>query len=243
LNYDEQMMMNQTQAILFDLDGTLLDADMDVFLPPYVEALAASVAHLVPPDQFVPCLMQASAAMMANDGKATNEAVFAQAFYPSLGHARAELEPILMNFYANEYPQLRRYTHRMPEARSVVQLTFDRGWEVVIATNPLFPRTAIAQRLEWAGVADFPYRLVTTYENSCAAKPNLLYYQQILETIGHPAAACVMVGDEDMDMVAAHLGCPTFLIAGPRSELAPTTPEPTFRGTLDGLRQLLQTWR
>jgi FMN phosphatase YigB (HAD superfamily) len=243
LNYDEDMIVNQTRAILFDLDGTLLDADMDIFLPPYVEALAASVAFLVPPDQFVPCLMQASAAMMANDGQETNEAVFAQAFYPSLGHSREELEPILMNFYANEYPKLQRYTRRIPEARSVVQAAFDHGCDVVIATNPLFPRTAVAQRLDWAGVADFPYRLVTTYENSRAAKPNLLYYRQILDTIGHPAEVCLVVGDEDMDMVAAHLGCRTFLIPGPRSELAPTTPEPTCRGTLDGLRQLLQKWR
>jgi FMN phosphatase YigB (HAD superfamily) len=106
---------------------------------------------------------------------------------------------------------------------------------VVIATNPLFPATAIQQRMAWAGVDGFPYRLVTTYENSRATKPNLLYYQQILEAIGQPPQACLMVGDEDMDMVAAHLGCHTFLVPGPRTELDPTTPEPTYRGSLADL--------
>jgi hypothetical protein len=49
-----------------------------------------------------------------------------------------------------------------------------------------------------------------------------------------------MVGDEDMDMVAANLGCRTFLVPGPRTELDPTTPQPTYRGTLADLVALLK---
>ena len=94
---------------------------------------------------------------------------------------------------------------------------------------------------EHQGVADFPYRLVTTFENSRAAKPNLLYFEQILETIGHLAEESLVVGDEDTDMVAAHLGCPTFLVPGPRTKLSPTTPKPTYRGTLMDLGRLLQS--
>ncbi len=233
-------MTDPIKAILFDLDGTLLDLDMGVFLPRYVEALAAHSAHVVPPDQFIPCLMQASQAMMANDGQDTNQAVFDRAFFPPLGRTRQEMEPLFMNFYANEYPRLRRHTRQKPAARRVVQAAFERGYQVVIATNPLFPLTAIEQRLEWAGVAGFPYRLVTTYETSRAAKPNLLYYEQILETIGLPAEACLMVGDEDMDMVAGSLGCRTFLVPGPRTDLDPATPEPTYRGRLADLMPLLR---
>jgi FMN phosphatase YigB (HAD superfamily) len=227
-------------AILFDLDGTLLDTNMSVFLPQYFKALSAYLADLVPPERFMSSLMQASEVMIANDGRDTNEAVFAQAFYRLVGHTRQELEPIFMDFYASAYPKLRRLTHRVPEARLAVQTAFDQGFDVVIATNPLFPLTAIEQRLEWAGVADFPYQLVTTYENSHAAKPNLLYFEQILETIDQPAVACLMVGDEDMDMVAANLGCRTFLVPGPRTELDPTTPQPTYRGTLADLIALLK---
>ena len=154
-----------------------------------------------------------------------------------------------MDFYANDFPALRQYTRRKPQARQVVQQAFDLGFDVVIATNPLFPATAIEQRLEWAGVADFPYRLVTTYENSRACKPNLLYFEHILETIGHRADACLVVGDEDMDMVAAHLGCVTFHILPPkhrgkdRGRLDSTTPEPTYRGTLADLGVLFESWR
>jgi HAD superfamily hydrolase (TIGR01549 family) len=223
------------RAILFDLDGTLLDVSMDEFLPRYFEALAASVAHLVPPDRFMPVLMQASEAMMANDGRETNAEVFAHFFYPRIGCPREELEPVFEIFYAEIYPGLQRFTRRLPEARQAVQLAFDRGYDVVIATNPLFPATAIVQRLEWADVADFPFRLVTAFENSRATKPNPLYFAQILETIGHPATDCLMVGDEEMDMVAGHLGCPTFLVTGTDTAREPTIPEPTRRGTLADL--------
>jgi len=226
-------------AVLFDLDGTLLDSNMDVFLPHYFKMLTAHVAHILPPDEFVKHLMQATELMIANDGRATNEEVFAAAFYPLLGHPREELEPIFMDFYANDFPRLRQHTRRKPEARRVVRRAFDLGCEVVIATNPLFPATAVQQRIEWAGVDDFPYSLVTSYENSRAAKPNLLYYEQILESIGHPPETTLVVGDEDMDMVAIRLGCTTFLVPGPRTKLDPSTPEPTYRGSLADVEALL----
>lgn len=229
-------------AVLFDLDGTLLENDMDVFLPHYFRLLAARVAHLVPPAEFVDRLRTASQAMIENDGQATNEEVFAASFYPQVGHLRQDLESVFMDFYTNDFPSLQQYTRPKPEARQVVQRAFDLGCDVVIATNPLFPAIAVQQRLEWAGVADLPYHLVTTYENSRAAKPNLLYFEQILEAIGHPARASLVVGDEDMDMVAAHLGCLTFLVPGPRTQLEPTTPQPTYCGTLAEVGALLQRW-
>jgi FMN phosphatase YigB (HAD superfamily) len=241
----EGVGMGQSQsirAILFDLDGTLLDNDMEVFLPPYFEMLTARMAPFVPREHFLDHLMRATDAMMANDGRATNEEAFAAAFYPLNGHLREELEPVFAEFYAEDFPKLQRYTQRKPHARPVVAQAFDLGCDVIIATNPLFPATAVQQRLAWAGVDDYAYRLVTTYENSRAAKPNLRYFEDILETIGQPAEAALVVGDEDMDMVAGHLGCPTFLVPGSRTNLAPTTPEVTYRGTLADVGVLLRSW-
>jgi FMN phosphatase YigB (HAD superfamily) len=227
------------QAILLDLDGTLLGNNMDTFLPQYLQRLAAYVSDILPPEQFLEDLLYATDVMLNNDGRTTNEELFGATFYPRVGHSRQELEPVFMRFYADVFPTLQVYTQTKPLARQVVQAAFGRGWDVVIATNPLFPATAIEQRLEWAGVADFPYRLVTTYENSRACKPNLLYFEGIIKTIGRPADRCLMVGDEDMDMVAARLGMATFLVPGPRTQLGPETPTPTFKGTLGDVLDLI----
>ena len=232
-------MIASLKAILFDLDGTLLDNEMSEFLPHYFESLSARVAQIMPAQEFIAHLMRATRVMQANDGSVTNAEAFAAAFYPLAGHPRAEVEPIFLDFYATDFPRLEQYTRRKPAARAVVQRAFDLGYDVVIATNPLFPESAVQQRLTWAGVEDFPYRLVTTYENSRSSKPNLRYFEEIVAYLGRPAEACLMVGDEDMDMVAAHIGCPTFLVPGPATSLAATTPEPTYRGTLEDLLTLL----
>ena len=230
---------SEIKAILFDLDGTLLDLNMDLFIPQYLKLLAANVAHLIKPSKFISKLLKASKAVDKNDGIKTNETVFAEAFFPLIGYSREEIEPYINKFYEKDFPKLRRCARRKPEARKVIQIAFDKGYDVVIATTPLLPETAVKQRLEWAGIASFPYRLITSYENSRANKPNLLYYKQILETIGYPAEACLMVGDENKDMVAARLGIKTFLINSPQTELDPTTPEPNYHGTLTDLGALL----
>lgn len=232
-----------TKVILFDLDGTLLDSDIDKFLSHYFKILTASLTHIQPPDKIFKHIMMAGNAIVDNDGSAFNEEVFWSTFSHLLGFPREELEPIFWEFYENKYPILRQYTSQKPGARQVVQQAFDLGYELVIATTPVFPSTAIEQRLKWADVADFPYMLITSYENSRGCKPNLIYYKQILESIGYDAEACLMVGDEDRDMVAAHLGYSTFLVTSPKTKLGPNTPEPTYSGTLEDLGKLLQIWK
>ena len=90
------------KAILFDLDDTLLSCSMDVFFPAYIGYLTRYVAHMIPPEVFVPELTRATRAMDANDGAgATNEATFAAAFYPAVGYEPDELVPLFERFYDN----------------------------------------------------------------------------------------------------------------------------------------------
>ncbi|MBN1875554.1 MAG: HAD family hydrolase [Anaerolineae bacterium] len=228
------------KAILFDLDGTLLDHNMmEDFLPPYLAALSASVARYVPPQRLVEGIMAGSAAITANDGTRTNEEVFAETFYPYVGVPREDLEPAIMNFYIHDFPQLQRYTRRKLEARRVMQTAFDLGYDVVIATNPYFPAIAVQHRLTWAGVEDFPYHKVTTYENSHFAKPDVRYFEEILCELDCPSEAALVVGDETMDMVAAQLGCLTFLVTSSATQLDDSTPPPTYQGTLADVAALL----
>ena len=231
------------KAILFDLDNTLIDVDLDKFIPQYLQLLAQSVAHIIPSKKFISKILKASKAVEENNGRSSNIEVYANAFFPLEGHTREEIEPFFDNFYKNDFYKLRQYAQKKPEARNIVQTAFDKGYDVVIATTPMLPATAIEQRLEWADVADFPYRLITTIENSHATKSltHLLYYEQILDKIGYPAHACLMVGDDERDMIAARLGMQTFFIEDKDKEkdFANHIPEPTYRGTLSDLKPLL----
>jgi HAD superfamily hydrolase (TIGR01549 family) len=230
---------DKIKAILFDLDGTLNLMEVSSFIKNYMKLISASVAHIVSPSVVINSLLKASKVVEQNNGEETNIEAYARAFFPLEGHSREEIEPIFDIFYENEFPKLQKYAQKKPEARSVVQKAFDKGYDVVIATTPLLPETAIRQRLEWAGVAEFPYKLITTIENSKATKPNLTYYKLICKEINRPAEACLMVGDEDKDMVAANIGCQTFLVNSANTKIDDSVPEPTYRGTLVDLEKML----
>jgi len=235
-------MHAKIQAILFDLDGTLLDNDMDVFLPAYFELIAARVADIMPAQEFIGRLMKATQKMLLNDGRETNEEVFAAAFYPLIGRARTEMEPIFGAFYAEDFPVLEQYTRCRAAARQVVETAAGLGYRLAVTTNPLFPATAIQQRLNWAGVGDFPWALVTSYENSRACKPNPVFFQQVLEYLDAPPEAALVVGDDPVDMAAAEIGCATFLMDGQNAVLVPAPSAPTYRGSLSDLEALLRRW-
>ena len=66
------------KAILFDLDGTLLDVDLDKFIPQYLKLLAQSVAHIINPKKFISKIMMASKAVEENNGTQTNDNVYTE---------------------------------------------------------------------------------------------------------------------------------------------------------------------
>jgi len=185
------------RAILFDLDDTLLGNDMDRFLKAYFGLLAPHVAAYVPSEKFIPALLAATRTMVENtDPGVTNQQAFVADFFPRIGRTMDELMPVFDDFYATQFGKLCPQTRRLPEARSIVRAAFDAGYDVVIATNPLFPDTAIRQRMEWADVAEFPFKLVTSYEVMHFSKPHPEYYLEIAERIGRQPSECVMVGDD-----------------------------------------------
>ncbi|MBY9012581.1 MAG: HAD family hydrolase [Candidatus Lokiarchaeota archaeon] len=224
--------MGRLKAILFDLDGTLIDVDLNQFIPGYLKLLANSVAHLIPPKKIVPAILKASEFVNNNDGKIPNEEAFIEAFFPVEGYQREDIQPLFDKFYEEEFKELQRFTKKKPEARKVIQTAFNKEYKVVIATTPVLPLTAIEQRLDWAGIGDFPYDLITSIENTYATKPNLLYYQLIFRYLNLSAKECIMVGDEDKDMVCANLGSQTFLVNSSNTNLSAKTPEPTYKGKL-----------
>ena len=235
-----------TKAILFDLDDTLLDNKMETFLPKYLEALTARVAHLIPPHRFVEQLMSSTKAMTRNtDPTRTNRQVFIEDFFPKVGRPLEVLMPIFDDFYAHDFGQLRICTQTKPEARVIVGEVFAQGYTVVIATSPVFPLTAIEQRLEWAEVRDFDYALITSYENMHASKPHPAYYREILDKIGCRAEECLMVGNsfEDDIAPAMELGIRSFWVTDPRPDVTKPALQADLQGTLADFGKLIESGR
>lgn len=232
------------KAILLDLDNTLLQNDMETFVPAYLAALGGFVATLFPPETFIRHLLRATDAMVAHtDPTCTNMQAFDAAFFPAIGRSREEMGPLFDEFYATLFPHLRSLTRPVPAARPLVEWAFARGLQVAVATNPLFPRTAVEQRLEWAGlpVDEFPFHLVTTYEEMHAAKPHRTYYLEIAQRLERAPEECLMVGDEwEMDIYpATAVGMSAYWIAETDSEPPLHDDLLVGRGDLAGLAHWL----
>ncbi len=244
------------QAILFDLDDTLLGNHMDNFMPGYFSLISQYAQDVMDKKQFLQELMICTQyTVESTDLALTNRDVFWQAFEQRNGMKPAELEPFFEQFYRTQFPQLRTITQFRPAAAKLIKACQERELQVVIATNPLFPQVAIEERLAWAGVpvTEFDYALVTTYENMHATKPHKAYYREILQNIACAAEAALMVGDSwEMDIVpAAEVGMYTYWLPGgegPQDGLqsdgetavSAQSSYPTAQGSLDDLYALVQ---
>jgi FMN phosphatase YigB (HAD superfamily) len=231
-------------TLLLDLDDTLLDTNMDAFVPAYFKALGGALGHLVDPQKMIQALMDGTHAMMRNTDPAVrlNEA-FDRVFFPALGMERAQLQPVIDRFYDEGFPKIQNVTRPRPQAIELIEWAFAQGHRVVIATNPLFPRKAILHRLRWAGLAPekYPFAYIPGYETMRFAKTVPAYYPEILGLIGWPDDPFVFVSDDtQMDIpssVAA--GVPTFWIQNGKTDL-PAGLTVQGRGEIGDLRAWLE---
>lgn len=231
------------KALLLDLDDTLLINDMELFGANYFKALAAKMSRVCPPQLLLEALSVATRAMLYNDGtKGTNAEVFAQEFFPRIGRSPEEVMPLFEEFYAQDFEALRRYTTVDPDARVLVKLAFQHGYQVAIATQPVFPLVATLARLRWAGVGaeEFPYDFIASYETMSACKPHPHFFTTILERLGRLPEECLMVGDSpDADMGAGKLGIKTFWVRR-GDKVGPTTVSCNAQGNLRDLIALIE---
>lgn len=202
------------KTVLFDLDGTLLPMDQDIFAKAYFNGLASKLApYGYEPKRLIDSILAGTAAMVKNDGILTNEKVFWNFFVSQHGKKALNDMSVFDNFYAQNFDCLKDVCGFNPMAAETVKNLKVSGVRVVLATNPIFPSVATEKRIRWAGLNSEDFELVTTYENSRYCKPNLCYYEEILRKLDVLPKECLMVGnDVDEDMVAENLGIKVFLL-------------------------------
>ena len=201
-------------TVLFDLDGTLLPMDQDIFTKTYFKLLAKRLAPLgYEPGKLVESIWAGTLAMVKNDGSCTNQDAFWKVFYKIYGPEAQKDKSVIDAFYTGEFNQARAACGFAPAASEVVAQLKAAGKTVVLATNPIFPAVATQNRIRWAGLTPEDFLYYTTYENSHYCKPNLKYYEEVLRQIGRRPEECLMVGnDVGEDMVVRQLGMQVFLL-------------------------------
>ncbi len=229
--------MLECDTIFFDLDGTLLPIDIEKFLERYFKLLTKEFYDLAEPDQLIKILMDSTRKMIENNGQKTNKDVFMEAFFSRLNVKDTDRVMVRFDqFYQNKFPLLKKGLNLDRQATDLINYLKKQDHRLVIATNPLFPRLAITERISWAGLdpADFSY--ITSYENMHYSKPSLDYYQELLDKLNLKAEDCFMIGnDMQEDIVAGKLGFFTYLVEDFVIDRETSSFNPDWRGTMDEL--------
>lgn len=230
------------QAVLFDLDGTLLPMNQEEFVRGYFGALCRRfVPKGYDPKKMVDTVWKGTAAMVKNDGSVPNRDRFWAAFAENFGSERLSDIPEFDDFYSREFHQAKACTQPTPLAAQCVKTLREKGYRVVLATNPIFPRAGTLSRIGWAGLDPEDFEWITTYENSTFCKPNPAYYTQICDALGLNPTKCWMVGnDAREDLAAAEIGMKVFLVTDCLIPAPGVDVETVPHGTLAQLLERLQ---
>ncbi len=229
-------------TILFDLDGTLLPMDEEKFIKTYMGGLAKTMAPFgYDPQKLVQTVWAGTKAMIANDGTKTNEQVFWDVYTQVYGQDKRTDEQHFAKFYQSGFAITKSACGFNEKVPALMEKLKQLGLRIIIATNPFFPQTATHQRITWAGLNPDDFALFTTYENSRFCKPNIAYYQDILDKFGLQADECIMVGnDVGEDMIAEQLGAKVFLLTDQLINDDNLPWEHIPHGNLDDLQLFLQ---
>ncbi len=213
------MEKKNIEAVLFDLDGTLLPLEQNIFSKQYFTALIPYATNMgVPKETFIVGIEK----MLKNDGSRTNADAFWNTYEEITGKKRDDIEERLADFYYTEFKKLRQYTFSNAEAelhaRQMVDAARRNGKKVIVATNPVLPMIAHIERLSWIGLKEEDFELITGYENSMYCKPNPKYYIEICEKIGVAPENCLMIGNDESDDMkgASAAGMLCFLVTDHR---------------------------
>lgn len=206
--------MRDIKVVLFDLDGTLLPMDQDVFVKSYFGLLAKKLAPLgYEPNKLIESIWIGTKAMIKNSGEKTNEQVFWDKFAETYGEEVRNHIPYFDEYYRTDFDKVQASCGFNSQSKGVIETVKGLGYRVALATNPIFPSIATEKRTKWAGLNTKDFEIYTTYENSKHSKPNPKYYLDIAEKLGVKPEECLMVGNDiSEDMIAETVGMKVFLI-------------------------------
>lgn len=200
-------------TILFDLDGTLLPMDFDQFMTLYFYHMGRHFDGLIEGKQLAKAILEATEVMVqTNDGR-SNSDVFMDHFATLIDGDIEEYKDQFAKYYETLFEHVQAATKSSDEMKKSVDILTKKGYQLVIATNPLFPYRANLHRLRWAGFSIDQFSYMTSFEENHYCKPYPQFYQEVLDIIGKQPQECMMIGNDVFDdLPAGKLGIETYLI-------------------------------
>lgn len=204
-----------------DMDGTLLNMKESEFEKNYLGRMVMFMEAHFPGEgkNIVKAVGYGGGMMKQNDRTMTNADLFWKEFEKVYPRTRAELEPLLLTFYNTEFCRTGDGYVEDPDMKAAMELLNEKGYGIVLASNPLVPQIANIHRIEWCTLDHLPWMEITGFENYTTTKPMKEFYGEICEKLQLNPAECMMVGNSVKDDgVAMEIGMDFFLMLNPDSD-------------------------
>ncbi len=201
------------KTVLFDLDGTLLSLDMEKFEKAYFAGLSEELSHLLPKESIAKNVYYSYRYMVEVVDERSNKEKFYDKFVELTSVDRELMIKHEPDFYLKGFNDLKALTTPNEWLLKAAMLLKKKGYNLVLATNPVFPAIATQKRISWLGLSEEFFTKVTYYEDCHACKPQPKYYSDLLAELNLKPEDCLMVGNDMLeDMVATTLGIKGILI-------------------------------
>ncbi|TGE36724.1 HAD family hydrolase [Desulfosporosinus fructosivorans] len=222
------------QAILFDLEDTLINIDAIAFMRNYLGILAPRFAHLLSPDKFSKQFSK-SLEVARSEPKPgqTNIQSFYDDFSKATGQSIQTLQPIFEEFYESDFPALRCLVQAIPQGVKVVEYAIQQGFLTAVASNAILPLNAMQEHISWAGLTPEHFKIIPSLDNFHFFKPHLGFFREVAESLGVKPDNCLIVSGHTQDLVCRELGMKTFFVGSIGLE------ETDYAGNLDDLFRLI----
>ena len=201
-------------TIMFDLDGTLLPMNTEEFRTAYFKSINSFIYANLGDVDFAKHMVYAIEKMYKDrDGSLTNMQKFTK-FFNEVSTIKFDVfKRHVDDYYIKEFDKLATYAQKESLVKMIVSVIKKKGYNLILATNSLFPQKAIEVRLKWAGLDAEDFLFIANIDNMHYIKPNLEYYKEILGVNDLNEEECLMVGnDVEEDLVASELGISTFYL-------------------------------
>jgi len=229
------------KAVLFDLDGTLLPMDEDKFTQGYFGMLCKKLApYGYDSFKLIKTIWAGSKAMIKNDGTRTNEQAFWDCFVSVYGEEKRKDKVLFEDFYRNDFKAAKQFCGENKKARALIDFVKAQGLKVILASNPLFPRAAMVNRLNFVDLNENDFDDITSYETAHYCKPNPNFYQEILTNNHLRADEVIYFGNSEIEDCepAIKVGIKSFLVVEQVSVNEQVTPYQQI--TFDEIKDVIQ---
>lgn len=237
--------MKDIKGLLLDLDGTLLDIEVSFFMDTMMKSMSDYFLALMEPDSFRRGFLGSIDELISSSrsGGETNHEAFYRVFSDMTGTAPEVAQESFDAYYRDILPGFSRYGAYVDGALELIEAAHEKGISLALATNPIFPRAAVLERMHWGDLSPEPFTFIAALENTRACKPQTEFFTALADVLDVNPEECLMVGnDMAHDLAAASAGMRTYLAEPHLVRKNASRYVPDGRGPLKDLGKTLELW-